>query len=82
MCTQISSKFELKLKKERPKIFITLMYRCLSAEATIVNLHLSVQSTIYMEPLPMVELNNTEAMLASAEEEEEMVILTALSRQA
>lgn len=30
----------------------------------------------------MVELNNTEAMLASAEEEEEMVILTALSRQA
>lgn len=46
------------------------------------SLHLPVQSTIYMEPLPMVELNNTEAMLASAEEEEEMVILTALSRQA
>ena len=41
----------------------------------------AVQSTIYMEPAPMVELNNTEAMLSSAEEEEEMTILAALSRQ-
>ena len=47
-----------------------------------MSLHPTVQSTIYMEPAPMVELNNTEAMLSSAEEEEEMSILAALSRQA
>ena len=38
-------------------------------------------STLYIEPEPVVALNNAEARLAAAKEEEEAAILLALSRQ-
>lgn len=38
-------------------------------------------STFYMEPAPALELNNREAMLAAAEEQQEQLILVHLSRQ-
>ena len=37
--------------------------------------------TLYMEPEPCVALNNTEARLEAAQEEEENAILLRLSRQ-
>ena len=39
------------------------------------------QATVYMEPQPVVELNNLEAMLADQVAEEELRILAALSMQ-
>ncbi len=39
-------------------------------------------STLYMEPEPVVQLNNAEARLGAAQEEEEAAILLRLSRQA
>ena len=38
-------------------------------------------STLYIEPEPVVALNNAEARLAAAKEEEEAAILLALSHQ-
>ncbi len=40
-----------------------------------------MQATVYMEPQPVVELNNLEAMLADQVAEEELRILAALSMQ-
>ena len=42
----------------------------------------AAQATVYMEPQPVVELNNAEAMLADQVAEEELRILAALSAQA
>ena len=36
-------------------------------------------STVYMEPTPIVALNNAEAMLGAQEEEEEQAILAQLT---
>jgi len=41
----------------------------------------AMQATVYMEPQPVVELNNLEAMLADQVAEEELRILAALSMQ-
>ena len=38
-------------------------------------------NTVYMEPQPVVALNNAEALLAGQEQEEELAILADLSRQ-
>ena len=38
-------------------------------------------NTVYMEPKPVVDLNNAEALLAGQEQEEELAILADLSRQ-
>ena len=38
-------------------------------------------NTVYMEPKPVVALNNAEALLAGQEQEEELAILAELSRQ-
>ena len=40
-----------------------------------------LQATVYMEPQPVVALNNAEAMLADQVAEEELRILAALSQQ-
>ena len=41
----------------------------------------AAQATVYMEPQPVVELNNLEAMLSDQVAEEELRILAALSMQ-
>ena len=47
-----------------------------------VTLNTSVSgNTVYMEPQPVVALNNAEALLAGEEQEEELAILADLSRQ-
>ena len=38
-------------------------------------------NTVYMEPKPVVALNNAEALLGGQEREEELAILADLSRQ-
>jgi hypothetical protein len=44
-----------------------------------LSLLLATGATVYMDPAPTVQLNNTEAMLASLEAEEEARILAQLS---
>lgn len=62
---------------------LRMLARCHDCNGTI-SCHLCTWcsgSTLYIEPEPVVALNNAEARLAAAKEEEEAAILLALSCQ-